>query len=208
MDSYILRRLLFLPVVVLGVILLVFMTLQLLSPFQRALIFVDHPQQLQHIDLEVLIERYDLDKPGWTQFANWIRRGLCGELGCSTTANRSVIDCFKRFMPQLAFWAFFPIVFGGIALGVLAAVRQNRITDMALRFFAIIGWSLPAFVIGLAGLLLLYGLTGWFPPGRLGLEASQIVRLGGVKLYTGMVVIRGQTLPFALNSKLTICSSI
>ncbi len=192
MIAYIIRRLFFLPVVIIGVIVLVFALLQLLSPYQRAAIFVSNPAELKSIDIDVLIERYGLDDPPWIQFADWFSRIIHGDWGWSETVKRPVADAFKRFMPQsaeLALWAALPIVLGGIWLGVISAVRQNQPLDHGTRIFAIVGWSLPTYVAGLLGLFLLYGVTGWFPPGRLGLEASRIVHSENFHIYTSIITL-------------------
>jgi ABC-type dipeptide/oligopeptide/nickel transport system permease component len=190
--AYIIRRLFFLPVVIIGVIVLVFALLQLLSPYQRAAIFVSNPAELKSLDIDVLIEQYGLDDPPWVQFADWFNKIIHGDWGWSETVRRPVVDAFKRFMPQsaeLALWATLPIVLGGIWLGVISAVRQNQPLDHGTRIFAIVGWSLPTYVAGLLGLFLLYGVTGWFPPGRLGLEANRIVHSESFHIYTSIITL-------------------
>jgi len=190
--SYIIRRLLLLPIVIVGLIIMVFAILQLLSPYQRASVFISNPAELKNIDIDVLVERYGLDNPPWVQFADWFSKVIHGDWGWSETAKRPVIECFKRFAPQsaeLALWAALPIILGGIWLGVLSAVKQNDPIDHSTRVFAIVGWSLPTFVAGLLALFLFYGITGWFPPGRLGLEASRMIHSEGFHLYTGIITL-------------------
>jgi len=52
-----------------------------------------------------------------------------------------------------------------------------------------VGWSLPTFVAGLLALFVFYGILRWFPPGRLGLEASHIVNSDQFHLYTGIITL-------------------
>jgi peptide/nickel transport system permease protein len=56
----------------------------------------------------------------------------------------------------------------GIPMGVLAAVHQGRWPDHVVRFFGLIGYSMPIFWLGLVGLLVFYAQLGWVSgPGRL-----------------------------------------
>src|SRR6185369_5090953 len=59
------------------------------------------------------------------------------------------------------------IVFG-IPLGVWAAVRKDSTIDHLVRFFGLVGYSMPIFWLGLMGLLIFYAKLDWLPgPGRL-----------------------------------------
>jgi peptide/nickel transport system permease protein len=190
--AYIIRRLLLLPIVIFGLILMVFGLLNLLDPYQRAAVFISDVTQLKNRDMADLIEQFGLDDPPWIQFGRWFNNVIHGDLGWSETAKRPVAEAFKRFMPQsaeLALWAALPIILGGIWLGVLSAVKQNKPIDHATRIFAVVGWSLPTFVAGLFALFLLYGIVHWFPPGRLGLEANHIIHSPDFHMYTGIITI-------------------
>ena len=192
MVAYIVRRLLLLPFVAFGVILLVFATLQLLNPYQRVSVYVSSPKELATVDVGEIIEEFGLDRPAWEQFATWFGRILDGEWGWSTAARRPVLDAIKRYLPQsaeLALWSFFPTMLGGIGLGVLAARRRNRLTDALVRIGSVVGWSLPSFVLGLVALVLFYGVLEWFPPGRLSLAGSAIVHSDAFTIYSGMLVL-------------------
>jgi len=190
--AYIVRRLLLLPIVIFGLIVLIFGMYSLLDPYQKAAVFISDVTELKNRDINDLIEEYGLNDPPWVQFARWFNQVIHGDLGWSETAYRPVTDAFKRFLPQsaeLAIWSTLPIILGGIWLGVFSAVRQNRPEDHAMRVFAVVGWSLPTFVAGLLALFLLYGVVQWFPPGRLGLEASNIVHSDNFHLYTGIITL-------------------
>jgi peptide/nickel transport system permease protein len=64
---------------------------------------------------------------------------------------------------------------------------------------AIIGWSLPTFVLGLVLLMVFYAQLGWFPPERLSGWASQVVQSNEFIRYTQM-----NTLDSLLNLRLDI----
>ena len=192
MIAYIIRRLLLLPIVIFGLILMVFGMFSLLDPYQKAAVFISDVTELKNRDINDLIKEFGLNDPPWKQFARWFNNVIHGDLGWSESAKRPVIEAFKRFAPQsaeLALWAILPLVLGGIWLGVISAVKQNSPIDHATRVFAVVGWSLPTFVAGLLALFLLYGVARWFPPGRLGLEATRIVYSPDFRMYTGIITI-------------------
>ncbi len=193
MLAYIIRRLMILPLVLFGLLVVVFQMYNLLDPYQKLAVFVPDVSRLKNVDPDVLIKEYGLDKPWWYQFAKWFRNVLRGDLGWSQTAHRSVADAFKRFLPQtveLTLWASIPIILGGIWLGQLSAVKQNSMVDQFARVFAVTGWSLPMFVAGILGLFLFYGLLHWFPPGRLSTDVGLYVFTSGkFRVYTGIITL-------------------
>jgi peptide/nickel transport system permease protein len=190
MTTYILRRLLFLPVVMLGLSLLIFTMMQFLSPTQRLTAFVSDPTKLRSGDTETLIEIYGLDDPVHVQYARWISHLLRGDLGYSTTVSLPVSSAIARYFPatlELVLFSAIPVIFGGIWMGTLSATRHNRLLDHGIRVVAIVGWSLPTFVAGLLALMVFYGLLNWFPPGRTGTWAVPIIH--EMSRYTGLYTI-------------------
>jgi ABC-type dipeptide/oligopeptide/nickel transport system permease component len=194
MLTFIIRRVILIPVVVFGCILLVFGMMQLLSPAKRLALYIDNPNELKQLseNLDVMIHRYGLDRPIYVQFTSWFGQVLRGDLGWSESAARPVSGAFRRFLPvsaELALWSALPIVLGGILLGSASAVRHNKLFDHVTRVFAIVGWSLPTFVAGLLALFLFYGILEWFPPGQIGIHAAAAVRSADFTSYTGMVTL-------------------
>src|SRR5438045_2901408 len=163
MVNYIIRRLLIMPITIVGVTVLIFLMLQLLSPEQRSALYV---RDIPHNDQAMIgiIRRYGLDKSWPEQYWNWLmgRKDpitgevvggiLRGNFGYSRSASQPVIDLVKRRFPatlELSLWAVVPIIGVGVWLGVLAAVNQNKLIDQLARVFAIVGTSFPTFVFGL-----------------------------------------------------------
>ena len=65
---------------------------------------------------------------------------------------------------------------GDIPLGVWAAVRKDSYVDHLVRFFRLIGYSVPIFWLGLMGLLVFYAKLDWLPgPGRLDFGYEELV---------------------------------
>ena len=203
MSAYIIRRLLVLPLVLLGVTLLIFIMLQALGPVERSALYVrDVPKNDNQV--QAIIRRYGLDEPLPVQYWNWLvgrvdpETGktvggvLRGDLGYSRTGSEPVIDVLKRRAPislELALWSMVPIVVIGVWMGVMAALNHNKLIDQGARVFAIIGYSFPTFIFGLLMLLVFYAKLDWFPPGRLSTQYSLEVLQEGYNQYTNMVTV-------------------
>jgi peptide/nickel transport system permease protein len=198
MTAYIIRRLMILPIILLGVTFLIFLMLQLLTPVERSALYI---RDIPHTEgaIDAIIRRYGLDDPLLVQYWHWLvgRRDavtggivggvLRGELGYSRTGNQSVVDLLKFRLPatiELALWAGVPLITVGIWLGVQAAVHHNRPFDQGARVFSIVGYSFPTFVFALLALLLFYARLQWFPPGRLSDWANRVVLSAEFTRYT------------------------
>lgn len=188
MINYIVRRLLVLPVVLFGVTLFVFAMTQLLTPYERASLYVaDIPKRVGALD--EIIEKYGLDDPPQVQYGRWLGNVLHGDLGFSKRGKRPVSEALLHFLPataELAFWSAIPIIWGGIQLGVLSALHHNKFFDHVSRVFSIVGWSLPIFVVGLMLLMIFYAKLDWFPAGRLSDWANNVVLSDDFIRYTQM----------------------
>jgi peptide/nickel transport system permease protein len=203
MTAYIIRRLLQLPITLVGVTLLIFAMLQLLTPVERSALYV---QSIPHNEgaIDAIIRKYGLDDPFYLQYWRWlvghkdlltgeIKGGvLRGDLGYSRTGRQMVKDLIAQRLPatvELALWSVIPIIGVGIWLGVVSAINHNKFIDQAVRVFATLGWSFPTFVFGLLVLLIFYAKLQWFPPGRLSDPISRVVLSPEFHRYTYMNTI-------------------
>lgn len=111
-------------------------------------------------------EQLGLDKPFLTQYAVWLGKLLRGDMGNSYVSGKPVFATFISKLPATLLLTAVSIVMTiiiSVPLGVLAAVKQNRMTDYVIRFFSFIGNSLPNFFVSL---ILMYALAirlRWFP---------------------------------------------
>ena len=201
MTAYIIRRLMILPVIMIGVTMLIFAMMQVLGPVERSALYVrDIPKTENQVD--AIIKRYGLDDPFLVQYWHWLVGKvdpvtgdtvggiLRGDLGYSRTGREPVIDLLKRRLPvtvELAIWSVFPIVGIGVWLGIQAALNHNKPIDQVARIVAILGYSFPTFVFGLLALLIFYAKLGWFEPGRLSTDFSLEISRAGFNSFTGMV---------------------
>jgi len=116
-----------------------------------------------------LAEAYGLDKPLWEQFGIFIGKALRGDFGQSfvyktRTVGEILIDAFPVSL-LLGSMALVLAVAGGVTLGVLAAVYQNRSWDYVSVTVATLGVSVPNFVLAVFLIVLFSFVLPIFPTG-------------------------------------------
>lgn len=129
-----------------------------------------------------------LDQPLWMQFISYVGKVFTGDFGMSVSTGRPVIDDLSRFFPATLEMATLGILIGvalGVPLGVTAAARQGSWLDQAIRVVGLLGYSVPAFWLGLVGLAIFYARLRWVGgPGRL-----DIFYDGLVSPVTGIILV-------------------
>ena len=122
--------------------------------------------------MENLNRIYQLDKPLWHQYLLYLESLLRGDLGPSFYfRDFSVNELFARGLPisiQLGSAALLLALLLGGLLGVIAALRQNRGTDVAVMATATFGITVPNFVVAPLLTLLFAIWLGWLPAGGWG----------------------------------------
>lgn len=112
--------------------------------------------------------RYHLDKPVFYQFTYYLKDLLKGDMGESYKyVNRNVSDIIRETLPvsiQLGIYSLILAFLLGVPFGVLAAARQNTLTDRFLMISAISGVSLPSFLVAPILILFFCFYMGWFEP--------------------------------------------
>lgn len=141
------------------------------------------PEQYQ-----VAKEALGLDRPLIVQFLSYVGDVFRGDLGHSVSTNRPVAQDLARVFPATLEMATIGIIIGvflGVPMGVWAASAQGRFVDQIIRVFALLGYAVPAFWLGLVGLVVFYAGLGWVAgPGRL-----DIYYEGLVPTVTGLMLI-------------------
>ncbi|MEI6157496.1 MAG: ABC transporter permease [Atribacterota bacterium] len=179
MIFYIIRRFLFLPIILLGISLIIFVLFSRLSEYQRLATYINNPERLKSTDLDKLIELYGLRDPAIIQYGRWLKNVFSGNLGWSYVGKEPVYNAILRRFPfsvELTIFSVIPIILLGTWFGVLSAIHHNRPLDHTLRIFSVVGWSFPDFVFGLFILMIFYSSLNWFPPGNLSIWASDILK--------------------------------
>lgn len=99
-----------------------------------------------------LYETYGLDKPIWVQYGTYLKNVAQGDLGISFFyPTREVTAIIKSAFPvsaELGVYALLTGMIAGLTLGILAALNHGKGIDYLSMVTAIVGVSVPAFVIG------------------------------------------------------------
>jgi oligopeptide transport system permease protein len=115
-------------------------------------------------------ERYGLDKPWHQQYRRMMGQILRGDFGTSLTyTGQSVNRIIARSLPVSAtvgLLAYLLALIVGITAGSIAALKQNSIWDYGSMALAMIGISVPNFVLGPILVLLFSLILFWLPPSR------------------------------------------
>lgn len=129
-----------------------------------------------------------LDRPLIIQFFDYVWDVMRGDFGRSVSTNRLVADDLARVFPATLEMATLGILIGvvlGVPMGVLAAAKQGSWVDQIIRVLALLGYSVPAFWLGLVGLAVFYAGLGWVAgPGRV-----DIFYEGLIEPVTGLMLI-------------------
>jgi oligopeptide transport system permease protein len=114
-----------------------------------------------------LYEKYGLDEPLYVQYAKYMANVAQGNLGNSYFyESRPVTEMILQRLPVSAFIGIQAVIFGlviGMVLGIVAALRHNTFWDSLAVVVAILGVSVPTFVLAPVMQYWLGLKLGWFP---------------------------------------------
>jgi oligopeptide transport system permease protein len=124
-------------------------------------------KQLSARTVELLDQKFGLDDPVPVQYLRWVGSLLVGDLGPSYKyLDRSVNDIVGDGIGttvHLGLMAFLLAVAVGIPLGVIGALRHNKIPDYVATFISVIGIATPSFVAAILLLVFFSVVLRWFP---------------------------------------------
>ena len=154
------RRLVLLPIMVLGVTFLVFvlMSLSPIDPAYAALGESATPEALA-----AYRETNGLNDPWYIQFGSYIASMVQGDLGVYGQAGLPVADKVFAALPitlQLTFFGLIIAILISFPLGIIAALFRNRWPDQVIRFFSVIFIATPSFWLAI---LLVMAFIGKLP---------------------------------------------
>jgi len=111
--------------------------------------------------------RLCFDRPLVTRFVEWLGGALRGDLGRSLRTNQPVTEAILQRLPvtlELLGAALAVSLAIAIPAGIVSAVKRNSGVDLASTVFALIGFSLPNFWLGLILIYVFALLLRWLPP--------------------------------------------
>lgn len=198
MAALIARRLLALPVLLLGVSLVVFLVGHLV-PGDPARVMAG--PFATETDVLRLRTEYGLDRPLAEQYLGYIVRVVQGDLGRSFRSQRPVAVELADRLPATLELTLAALLIGiplGLWLGITAARHQNGLADNAATLGSIIGLSVPLFWIGLM-LAALFGVVlQWLPFSGRAAPFSELPRVTGFLIADAVLSGRWAALGDAL----------
>lgn len=166
MKRYIVKRLLQLIPILLGITFLSFAMMRIAGSDAVIQKFSNTGIAVSQNVIDSERAQLGLDKPFLFQYLNWLGGLITGNMGVSYVSGNDVFHTFISKLPAtllLTATSIFLTVIISIPLGVLSAVKQNKITDYIIRTFSFIGNSMPNFFVAL---VLMYAISiklGLFP---------------------------------------------
>ncbi len=143
---YILKRILYAVITVWALITVTFFLMRLLpgDPFTGGKAIPEEAKA-------ALFEKYGLNKPLWEQYIIYFARIFQGDLGSSLRTGRAMTDIIAQSFPVSLDLGLRALIFAfiiGVLLGIIAAVKRGTAWDTLTMFIALVGVSVPSFVIG------------------------------------------------------------
>lgn len=106
-----------------------------------------------------------LNLPVWEQYWRWLRHAITGDLGTSLFTGQPVSQAISQRLPvtlSLIIGSLLVSVIAGMAIGVFSAIRGG-VVGRAVDALALLGFSLPAFWVGVELIVLFAVKFAWFP---------------------------------------------
>ena len=167
MRDYVIRRVLAAAVVVALVSVVVFIMMHLL-PGDALLTKLGDTGRVPPDKMKQLRSEMGIDDPLVVQYLHWVRHLFDGSMGTSLifdgqTVSSRIADALPITF-ELATLGMAAALVLGVPVGVLSAVYQDGPIDHFLRMFALLGLSVPSFLLGLV--VIVYGTLylGYVPP--------------------------------------------
>lgn len=163
MWSYLSKRLLQMPLVLVVVTVTIFLIIRLTpgDPIQIMLGMQTSPEAVQNLRAE-----FRLDQPWHMQYILWVGDLLQGDFGRSIRLNKPVTVLLAERVPislALALGAMAFAVIVSVPLGMLAAIKRNTWIDYVATGYTLFGFAVPNFAMAMILIYVFSIHLGWFP---------------------------------------------
>jgi peptide/nickel transport system permease protein len=165
MQNYIVRRLLLVFPTLFLISVIVFGLIRLV-PGDAVDLMADQRGAMFDMDVEAIRDSLGLADQIHIAYFKWVGAMVRGDFGESLWSHRSAISELKRRYPVTLELAVLTIVFStiwGLSVGVLTAIRQDKLSDYFFRTVAIIGLSVPYFWTSILVLVFASIYLDWSP---------------------------------------------
>ena len=195
--AYVLRRLAFLGLVLVGVSMVVFFVLRGMPGVDPLAAYIAPGLPISADALASLRKELHLDEPLPMQYVHYLAGLVRGDWGYSRTAAQPVLSALLGRLPatvELAVVAVLLSIGIGVPAGIVAALKRDRVPDVAVRVLSTIGISFPVFWLGIILQLVFFyylgalGLPNLPSRGRVG---EEVALLNPVAPLTGLFVVDG-----------------
>src|SRR3954466_2312937 len=197
MLKFVVRRVLWTIPIILFVIFMTFLMMRAIkgSPFRRT------ERAVPAAVMANLNRKFGLDKPWYRQYFQYVENVATFDLGPSLVLrNQDVNSIVEEHFPvsaELGGLAMLLAIVVGVPLGILAALRANKVTDYLLMLFANLGFAVPSFLIATLLIYFFAAQLRWFPTnGWNGWESKVLpviaLSLGPLTYFAR--IVRGQML--------------
>ena len=163
MWNYLVQRLVHAIFVLIGISLIVFITIRLTGDPVMMLLRDGNPSQE---DIDEMRRLLDLDKPLPLQYLWFVGKAVTGDFGRSFHYSTPALPLVLERMPAtilLTLSSMLVALLVAFPLGIISAVARGRLLDLGVRFFSLIGISMPNFWLGII-LIIIFGVRlRWLP---------------------------------------------
>ncbi|WMM24277.1 ABC transporter permease [Tissierella sp. MB52-C2] len=167
MKKYLLKRIIMSIITLWSIVTITFFLMHSIpgNPFRKE-------GKMPAVVYENLLKKYGLDKPKSEQYVIYLKNLLKGDFGDSMKSRvETVNDMIKRGFPVSAYLGLEALLIAlifGPALGAFAALYQNKFPDYISMIIAIIGISVPSFIMGTILIQFVAKNISWLPIGGWG----------------------------------------
>jgi len=197
MLKFVARRVFWTIPIILLVIFLTFWMMREIkgSPFRKSDKAVP-PAVLANLD-----RKFGLDKPWYVQYERYVTGVARFDFGPSLVLrDQSVNDIVRQHFPvsaELGGFAMLLAIVVGIPMGILSALRVNKLTDYVIQFFSNLGFAIPSFFTATLLIYFFAARLGWFPTNGWDTPSAKVLPVIALSLFplTYFVrLVRGQML--------------
>lgn len=144
-------------------------------------------------ELELFRHRMGLDRPVPVQYVDFIAHAVQGDFGESYWRREPAMPLVLSYLPRTLAVAGAAILFAlvvSVPLGILSALFHDRWIDLTARAFALLGQSVPVFLLSVVMILVFAVDLHWLPPSGSDGPQSLVMPAISVGAFSAAVLTR------------------
>lgn len=201
MIRFVLVRLFRALLTIMAVVTFAFVVLRMSGDPATVMLGPDVPKEA----VDAFRKAWGLDQPLWIQYLAYMKSIFSGDFGVSMRDKASALDLVLERVPatlQLTIPALILKLVFGIPSGVYAALHRQSFSDRGVILLAVLGFTIPSFVMGLLLVLIFSVILGWLPSGGQdtwmhGILPTLTMSIGGIGILarfsrSAMIEVMGQ----------------